>query len=76
MKALDWKAKARVRPRRDAWYAVIVKGVEGSLEPILRPFRTFEGETYRVIPFAVTNPVWVDRDGNGIFDPPKRRIVP
>jgi len=76
MKALDWKAKTGVRPRQDAWYAVIVRGVEGSLEPILRPFRTFEGETYRVIPFAVTNPVWVDRDGNGVFDPPKRRIVP
>jgi len=76
MKALDWKAKTRVRPRQDAWYAVIVRGVEGSLEPILRPFRTFEGETYRVIPFAATNPIWVDRDGNGVFDPPKRRIVP
>ncbi len=76
MKALDWRAKARVRPRRDAWYAVIVRGTEGSLEPILRPFRTFEGETYRVIPFAVTNPVWIDRDGNGVFDPPKRRVVP
>ncbi len=76
MQALDWKAKTRVRPRQDAWYAVIVRGVEGSLEPILRPFRTFEGETYRVIPFAVTNPIWVDRDGNGVFDPPKRRIVP
>jgi len=76
MKALDWKVKTGVRPRQDAWYAVIVRGVEGSLEPILRPFRTFEGETYRVIPFAVTNPVWVDRDGNGVFDPPKRRIVP
>jgi len=76
MESLDWKAQARVRPRRDAWYAVIVRGVEGSLEPILRPFRTFEGETYRVIPFAATNPIWVDRDGNGVFDPPKRRIVP
>lgn len=75
-KALDWKAKAKVRPRRDAWYAIIVRGSEGGLEPILRPFRNFEGETYRVVPFAITNPIWVDRDGNGAFDPPKRRVLP
>ncbi|MCX7969827.1 MAG: CehA/McbA family metallohydrolase [Armatimonadetes bacterium] len=75
-KSLDWRATAKVSPRRDAWYAVIVKGVEGSLEPILRPFRTFEGQTYRVVPFAVTNPIWVDRDGNNAFDPPKRRVLP
>lgn len=74
--AFDWRAEARVRPRRDAWYAVIVKGVEGGLEPILRPFRTFEGETRHPIPFAVTNPIWVDRDGNGIFDPPRKRLLP
>ncbi|MFN4180338.1 MAG: CehA/McbA family metallohydrolase [Armatimonadota bacterium] len=74
--SLDWRVRARVRPRRDAWYVVIVRGVEGGLEPILRPFRTFEGQTYRVVPFAVTNPIWIDRDGNNIFDPPKRRILP
>ena len=75
-KSLDWLVRARVRPRRDAWYAVIVRGVEGGLEPILRPFRTFEGQTHRVVPFAATNPIWVDRDGNNVFDPPKRRILP
>ncbi len=73
---LDWRGQARVRPKRDAWYAVIVWGEEGGLEPILRPFRTFEGTTYRVIPFAITNPIWVDRDGNGAFDPPRRRLLP
>ncbi len=75
-KSLDWRVTTKVRPRRDAWYIVIVRGVEGGLEPILRPFRTFEGQTYRVVPFAVTNPIWVDRDGNKIFDPPKRRVLP
>ncbi len=74
--ALDWRTQARVRPRKDAWLAVIVWGEEGGLEPILRPFRTFEGTTYRVVPFAITNPIWVDRDGNGVFDPPRRRTVP
>ncbi|MER3502163.1 MAG: hypothetical protein C4295_12000 [Candidatus Fervidibacterota bacterium] len=73
---VDWQATARVRPRRDTWYAVFVHGPEGGLEPILRPFRTFEGTTYRVRPFATTNPIWVDRDGNGVFDPPKGRVLP
>ncbi len=72
----NWRATAKVRPKRDTWYSVIVKGVAGSLEPILRPFRTFEGETFKVVPFAITNPIWVDRDGNGVFDPPRRRMLP
>jgi len=75
-KPFRWSTTAKVRPRRDAWYIVIVKGTEGSLEPVLRPFRTFEGQTYPVVPFAVTNPVWVDRDGNNAFDPPRKRLVP
>ncbi len=75
-KSLNWRVTTKVRPRRDAWYVVMVRGVEGSLEPILRPFRTFEGQTHRVVPFAVTNPIWVDRDGNKTFDPPKRRVLP
>ncbi len=74
--ALDWQATAKVRPRRDAWYAVLVRGPEGGLEPILRPFRTFEGTTFRVVPMALTNPIFVDRDGNGKFDAPKKRLVP
>lgn len=71
----DWKVTTRVCPKRDAWYAVIVRGREGGLEPILLPFRTFEGQTFKVIPMAVTNPIWIDRDGNSVFNPPKRRIV-
>lgn len=70
--ALDWRGTAKVRPRRDTWYVVFVRGREGGLKPILRPFRTFEGTTYRVVPMAVTNPIWVDRDGNGQFDPPQK----
>jgi hypothetical protein len=74
--ALDWQVTARVRPRRDAWYAVLVRGPEGGLEPILRPFRTFEGTTFRVVPMALTNPIFVDRDGDGKFEAPKKRSVP
>ncbi len=72
----DWQVTAKVRPRRDAWYAVIVRGPKGGLEPILRPFRTFEGQTFHPIPMAVTNPIWIDRDGNSRFDPPMRRVLP
>ena len=45
-----------IQPRHDSWYVVVVRGE--------RPDPT---QTRRVIPFAVTNPVWVDADGDGAF---------
>lgn len=43
----------------DGWYVLEVRGA-GSLSP-------YEAE----VPYAVTNPIYVDVDGNGVFDPPK-----
>jgi len=43
-----------IRPATDSWYVVIVRGE--------RPDPT---QHRRVIPFAVTNPVWVDADRDG-----------
>jgi hypothetical protein len=42
------------RPGVDTWYLALV---EGSVD--LAP-----------VPLALTNPIWVDADGNGVFDPP------
>lgn len=42
----------------DCWYALEVKG-SGSQHPIT-------GDT----PYAITNPIYIDVDGNGQFDPP------
>lgn len=49
------------RPAADTWYVVFVDGT-GDLAPVRR------GPEFR--PLAFTNPVWVDVDGNGGFDPP------
>jgi hypothetical protein len=46
-------------PGKDAWYVLEVRG-QGSLWP-------YEGDT----PYAITNPIFVDVDGNGVFDAPK-----
>jgi hypothetical protein len=48
-------------PAVDTWYALFVDGT-GDLAPVRR------GPDFR--PLAFTNPVWVDVDGNGGFDPP------
>ena len=49
-----------VEPSADAWYAVEVSG-SGSLAPV-----AFDGT-----PYAVTNAIEVDVDGDGIWTPPK-----
>jgi hypothetical protein len=46
-------------PTEDAWYIVEVISAGGNLGPI-------DGTH----PFAFTNPIWVDVNGNGVFDPP------
>ncbi|MBM4048819.1 MAG: hypothetical protein FJ279_27265 [Planctomycetes bacterium] len=50
---------------RDTWFVVIARGEE-SLAPVV-PSR---GKGPAVTPFAFTNPIWVDTNGNGKFDPP------
>jgi hypothetical protein len=40
-----------------------LSGLVGAASPVPR--------TFPVIPYAVTNPIWIDQDGDG-FDPPGR----
>lgn len=49
----------RVRPAADAWYALEVQG-EGNLFPV-----STSGP-----PYALTNPIELDADGDGVFTPP------
>jgi len=49
---------------RDTWLVAVAAGTR-PLDPIYRGRR---GE--RILPVAITNPIWVDFDGNGVFDPP------
>ena len=58
---LDLTLHAQHRPERDTWYVFLVEG-DGDLEPVRR------GEWFH--PVAFTNPIRVDVDGNGVFDPP------
>ncbi len=48
----------------DAWVVVVVRG-RRPMDPVLP---TWPGRANT--PFAVTNPIWIDRDANGRFDPP------
>jgi hypothetical protein len=58
-----WSGTMRPRLWRDSWLQLIVRG-DRDLRPVLRrePLDT---------PIALTNPIWVDVDGNGRFDPPE-----
>ena len=49
-----------VTPVRDTWYVVFAMDQDGTLGPVAPGQKIF----------ALTNPIWVDRDGNGVFDPP------
>ncbi|MBN1825643.1 MAG: carboxypeptidase regulatory-like domain-containing protein [Candidatus Eisenbacteria bacterium] len=52
---------------RDTWFVVVVSG-DRSLDPV------YTGPSGGpVLPVAVTNPIWVDFNGNGRFDPPGAR---
>jgi len=56
--ALRFDGIVELEPGADCWYALEVKG-SGSQSPIT-------GDA----PYAVTNPIYMDADGNGQFDPP------
>jgi len=45
---------------KDSWMIVVATG-SGTLDPVTRGAQ----------PFAVTNPIYLDVDGNGVYDPPK-----
>ena len=47
-------------PTADTWVVVVVTG-QGTLAPVSRNDE----------PFALTNPIYLDVDGNGVYDPPK-----
>ncbi len=58
----------------DAFIVVEVTG-KGSLYPVVQA-RSWSGlQADAVTPYALTNPVFVDVDGNGVFDPPLPRSI-
>ena len=55
-----------VHVARDAWVVVRVDGDE-PLAPVVGDRKRFD-----VRPLALTNPVFLDVDGNGKYDPPEK----
>ncbi len=67
-------ADVRLELEDDAFIVVEVMGA-GSLYPVVQE-RSWTGlQADAVTPYALTNPVFVDVDGNGRFDPPLPRTI-
>jgi hypothetical protein len=69
---LRLRARVAVSLERDAFVVVVARG-DGPLAPYVSTSPDFAAT-----PIAITNPIWVDADGNGRFDPPgpPRPLVP
>ncbi len=64
----------RLELTEDAFIVIEVTG-KGSLYPVVQS-RSWSGlQTDAVAPYALTNPVFVDIDGNGRFDPPLPHVI-
>jgi hypothetical protein len=64
----------RLELEDDAFIVVEVIGA-GSLYPVVQ-LRSWSGlQAEAVMPYALTNPVFVDVDGNGVFDPPLPKTI-
>ncbi|MFC2163366.1 hypothetical protein ACFLT2_00040 [Acidobacteriota bacterium] len=55
--------------QKDSYIAVEVMG-EQSLYPVIQAQSREDDQKRVTLPYAITNPVFVDIDGNGRFDPP------
>lgn len=58
---LKWEGTFSDDPTTDTWYVMAVLGTH-SLQPVLHPMGTRD-----VGPGAITNPIWIDRNGDGKF---------
>ncbi len=56
----------------DAYLAVEVIGTQSLYPVVQQPARNGQPEE-AALPYAITNPVFIDVDGNGLFDPPRPR---
>lgn len=65
---LKFKGRTRLELDRDAWISVEVKG-RPSLYPVVQQRTGATEAEGAVVPYALTNPVFVDIDGNGVCDP-------
>jgi hypothetical protein len=67
--ATRWRAETELQLGADTFLVAEVTGTK-DLGPVLQRRVGPDGDETVVTPYALTNPVFVDRDGNGRFDPP------
>ncbi len=67
--AIHLRADVELQLDRDAYLVAEVRG-SGDLSPVLQERSTASGSETGIRPYALTNPVFVDVDGNGKFDAP------
>jgi hypothetical protein len=65
----DFTFKEKVTLTQDAYIVVEVIGKQG-LYPVLQRASQSGLKEHATLPYALTNPVYIDVDGNGRFDPP------
>jgi hypothetical protein len=63
--SLKWKGTLADSPTTDTWYVLVTRGT-ASLDPVV-PGAHFDNKLVPVTPLAFTNPIWIDRDGDGKF---------
>jgi hypothetical protein len=63
--SLKWEGTFADNPTSDTWYVAVVRGTH-SMAPVVTPLVLNSGPI-PPMPFALTNPIWVDRDGDGKF---------
>jgi hypothetical protein len=66
---LKFTKQISLKLKRDSYIAVEVLG-KNSLYPILQHYSKKGLLKDAALPYALTNPVFIDVDGNGKFDPP------
>lgn len=71
---LKWQGSFEDEPTTDTWYTVVVRGKK-SMFPVLNPL--VEGTAnIEPVPLAFTNPIWVDRNGDGRFTGINQKLFP
>jgi hypothetical protein len=63
-----YKGSIELKVTDDAFVVVVVRG-EQPLDPVV----SRAADAPPMVPFALTNPIYLDRDGDGRFTPPRKR---
>ncbi len=67
--ALDFTKKIQLNIKEDSYIVVEILGKK-SLYPVMQATAQDGLSSNAILPYALTNPIFIDVDGNGKFDPP------